>query len=192
MNTQLKYDYEDLGSKEHTELYKEEPEDAYNKEKIKLQVEDYNLSTGDQENYMKEKSIVDKLLDQNSVSIFPYKVYSMSSNGKQVPFETLQKWEGYVTYVKKDSFIAKLVDLTNHIPDEEVEIGFEEIAKEDIELVEPGAVFYWNIGYHERHSGRERSSLIRFRRLPVWSQDEINSDKLRAKVKAIQNDLDWK
>lgn len=192
MNTQLKYDYEDLGSKEHTELYKEEPENAYNKEKIKLKLEDYFLSTDDKENYIKEKSIVDKLLDQNSVSIFPYKVYAMISNGKQVPFETLQKWEGYVTNIKKDSFIATLIDLKNQVPDEEVEIGFEEIAKEDMELVKLGAVFYWNIGYHERHSGRERSSIIRFRRLPVWSQDEIDSDKLKAKVKSIQNDLDWK
>lgn len=96
-------------------------------------------------------------------------------------YRLLQQWEGVVLEVYEDYFIARLHDLTGKYPDEEAEFSFEEISENDKELLEPGAFFYWNIGYHESKSGqRTRSSIIRFRRLPAWTKKEIESSKKRA------------
>jgi len=88
-------------------------------------------------------------------------------------FRVLQKWEGYVIKVRRDTFLAKLVPIVGGGPDQEAEIYLEEVKKQDRALIEPGAVFYWSIGYLDKPSGRHRTSLIRFRRLPRWTRHEL-------------------
>ena len=90
---------------------------------------------------------------------------------KRVPvistrFISLQKWECVVLQVLDDSFIARLIDLTNESPDEEAEFALDEVHREDQLLIAEGAVFYWSIGYLETGGQRRRVSDIRFRRLP--------------------------
>lgn len=87
----------------------------------------------------------------------------------------LQKWEGYVTEVGNTTFWARIQVLLGEGGDQEAEIFIEEISLEDRALIEPGAVFYWTIGYLDKPSGRLRVSHIRFRRLPVWSEQEIEA-----------------
>ena len=106
-------------------------------------------------------------------------------------FLSLQKWEGVVLEVKEDSFLARLIDLTEEGPDEEAEFPLEEVPGGDKQLIKPGAIFYWNIGYHDTSSGqRIRSSMIRFRRLPVWQKTEI--DDTKRKAKQLRNAIGWK
>ena len=94
---------------------------------------------------------------------------------------SLQKWEGYVLRVLKDSLWVRLIDLTHQAPDAEGEIQLDEITQDDFELIKPGAIFYWNIGYLDLYSGtRQRSSIIRFQRLPVWSSEEIDVGRREA------------
>jgi hypothetical protein len=109
----------------------------------------------------------------------------------QPRFVSLQKWEGVVLEVLDDSFLARLVDLTNGGSDEEAEFALEEVTPEDRVLVEPGAVFYWNIGYNDSISGqRTRVSEIRFRRLPAWQPEELKEAK---RIVSILKDLiGWK
>lgn len=96
-------------------------------------------------------------------------------------FVSLQKWEGVVIELLQDSFLARLYDLTQKGPDEEAEFPLEEVSEEDKSLIMPGAIFYWNIGYHDSHYGqRQRSSIIRFRRLPSWRKEEIEASKREA------------
>lgn len=96
-------------------------------------------------------------------------------------FKALQKWEGHVLEVTDDSFLARLVTIEGEGPAQEVEIPLEELEQEDRKLVEPGAVFYWSIGYLDRPSGRLRASQIRFRRLPAWSSRELARARIEAK-----------
>lgn len=96
-------------------------------------------------------------------------------------FETRQKWEGCVLDLNPESFVAHLVDKTKDNPDEEVEIPFDEVSDDDRDLVQPGAIFYWNIGYEIAVKGsRKRMADLRFRRLPVWTK----SEKLQAEQEA--------
>lgn len=104
--------------------------------------------------------------------------------------ETLQQWEGVVVEILEDSFIVRLVDLTNEMDDEEAEIPLDEVSAGDIELVAPGAIFYWHIGYYTSAGGqRTRTSDIRFRRLPSWRAEDIA--KVAQEAKHIANTIGW-
>jgi len=96
----------------------------------------------------------------------------------------LQKWEGTVIEIdkSKDECRAHLKDLINpENPDEEITFSIEEISESDIDLVKPGAIFYLYIGYEKRPNGqRLRISEIRFRRLPAWTEKEIEEAKKEA------------
>jgi hypothetical protein len=94
-------------------------------------------------------------------------------------FVASQKWEGTVLETASDSFLARLVDLTTQNPDEEADFPLDEVPHPDLSLVQPGAVFYWDIGYLDKVDGqRMRISSIRFRRLPAWTLDELkDADK---------------
>lgn len=109
----------------------------------------------------------------------------------QSRFIPLQKWEGTVVEVLDEGFFARLVDLTSGGVDEEAEFPLEEVSDADRPLIAPGAVFYWNIGYFDSLSGqRTRSSVIRFRRLPVWRVEEL--ERAKQKTQCIIDELAWK
>ena len=95
-------------------------------------------------------------------------------------FISLQEWEGAVVQISTDSFLARLVDLTQQNPDEEADFLLDDVSDEDRKLVAPGAVFYWCIGYRVRKGQRSRTSEIRFRRLPAWTEREVEESKHKA------------
>lgn len=106
-------------------------------------------------------------------------------------FDVLQKFEGTVQSVQGDSFVARLIDKTNSEPEEEAEIPLAEIMPGDRDLVKPGAVFYWVIGYRREEYGQlSRSSMIRFQRLPSWSAAEVERAKKAAETFLSFLDLD--
>jgi hypothetical protein len=60
------------------------------------------------------------------------------------------------------------------MPDELVDIQRMEFADADADLVAPGAVFYWSIGYRVTPGGtKERLSVIRMRRLPQPTRRQL-------------------
>ena len=98
-------------------------------------------------------------------------------------FQLLQSWAGNVISIESDSFVAVVHDRTNpNNPDGEVTLDIKEVTSDDLPLLAEGAVFYWSIGYAD-FPGRPRLRIseIRFRRLPSWSQKEIDSSKEKAK-----------
>lgn len=95
--------------------------------------------------------------------------------------EVLQKWEGQVVRLTAGGFVAKLVDLTAMAPEEDAEFALDDVSAADLPLVQPGAVFYWSIGYRVAVRGqRSRESVLRFRRLPTWSR----ADRAEAAARA--------
>ncbi|TBW01367.1 hypothetical protein E0E52_19710 [Azotobacter chroococcum] len=88
----------------------------------------------------------------------------------------IQSWEGRVVFNSPDDreFTAIISDRTcRSNPDEEVVIGYEHVLDSDKDLIEEGAVFYWNIGRYRKYSKKtgkigpsENKYEIRFRRLP--------------------------
>jgi hypothetical protein len=100
-----------------------------------------------------------------------------SPSRPQARFEALQKWEGRVLDVTDSTFTAIVVDGMVSGVEEEVEFDLDEVTPGDLDLVVPGAVFYWSIGYRAEPSGeRSRSSVLVFRRLPVWSEKRTSTE----------------
>jgi hypothetical protein len=98
-------------------------------------------------------------------------------------FRLLQKFEAVVVERLEDSFIARFSDPSRDGIEEEAEIAFGEISESDLPLVQPGAVFYWSIGYERKSFGQvSRVSLIRFRRLPPLTDEEIEGARIRASM----------
>jgi hypothetical protein len=103
-------------------------------------------------------------------------------------FNALQKWEGYVIEVGQETFWARLTPIRGEGPDQEAEIYLDALDDADRALIEPGAVFYWSIGYLDKPSGRLRASLIRFRRLPKWTERELAT--ARSEIAGLRSLLD--
>lgn len=96
-------------------------------------------------------------------------------------FIVLRHWEGAVLSVADDSFAARVIDPKHKRSDEEAEFSISDVTEFDRKLVNPGAVFYWTVGYVVSPTGNKmRVSQIRFRRLPVWSADDIARAKKAA------------
>jgi hypothetical protein len=120
-------------------------------------------------------------MDSHGTGIEKPIFYHETKTGRRSQFTCMQKWRGVVLQVREDCFLARLEDIKSTEDDEEAEILLQEISEEDFPLLKPGSVFYWNIGYHTDPAGqRKRSSLIRFRRIPVWTIKEIEEAKNKA------------
>jgi hypothetical protein len=99
-----------------------------------------------------------------------------------------QKWEGYVERLTSTGFHALLVDITRGDDEEErTEFDFDEVSDFDRPLIQAGAVFYWSLGYRVRASGqREGLSVIRFRRMPMWTPEELDeADRAAEATRAV-------
>jgi hypothetical protein len=96
-------------------------------------------------------------------------------------FYAIQRWEGYVITVGEETFVARLVDLAGGLPEEEAEFYLDDVSDGDLELVRPGNVFYWSLGYRiSATRQRSKVSLLRFRRLPRWSSRDVERVKVES------------
>lgn len=112
---------------------------------------------------------------------------------EQDKFTSLQKWEGVVIKVDRDTFWARLLDLTGGaLGEEEAEFPLEEVPAADADLLREGAIFYWNIGYRDLNSSgqRIRASEVRFKRTAPPTPAERVSAKRRAAH--LVDSLGWK
>jgi hypothetical protein len=124
-------------------------------------------------------------------SLQTYKFYLSEKNIDLEYFIPLQKWEGTVIKVNENTFFARLIDLTDRDgPDEEGEFSKDEVSKIDLELLSPGAIFYWTIGYLDRSSGRKRESILRFRRKPIFVKKHF--DKAKDEARKLRDFIEWK
>ena len=97
--------------------------------------------------------------------------------------EVLQDWEGIVETIEDGTFTALLRDLTRYEtrPHEMADFSIEDISKDDRELLEPGAIFFFTVGRSTKPNGQqERFARIEFRRLPVWTDADFKRTEMRA------------
>lgn len=106
------------------------------------------------------------------------KYYSHSFSSR---LEVLQTWEGVVTDIDQQEgvFVARLYDLSGPSSSvKEAELYIEDVSQNDCDLLKVGGIFRWLIGYRRHSSGqKERVSAIVFRRIPAWTDNDINSAK---------------
>jgi hypothetical protein len=103
--------------------------------------------------------------------------------GQGPTLQTRQLWEGTVTEVRDNEFVATLADVTNpENPDEQVEFSYDEVSQDDRQLVKSGSAFYWVVGNERTPGGQVKNvSIVQFRRLPVWTRSSLAQSTDRAR-----------
>lgn len=98
-------------------------------------------------------------------------------------FLVSQSWQGVVTDdVGADIAVRLFDDRLPDAPELTTTLPKSEIDAEDLVLAVPGGIFYWRIGYLQTASGRRRTSMIRFRRLPAWNDRALQSAREEAAI----------
>lgn len=154
-----------------------EIEDLFNNKKI-FNIDEY-LQEIQPEKLNNSDHLENETFDFEKSNIKPFRYISVEEkDNKPERFAALQKWEGNVFELKENSFIATVADQNLKGNYENVEISYDEVSDYDKDLIEIGAYFYWSIGYLEKSSGqRFRSSIIKFKRFPLWTKEELNKAK---------------
>ena len=98
----------------------------------------------------------------------------------QVPTPTLhpvQEWEGCVTEIHSDEFVADLLDLTagDAVEAEEAVISKDELSPEDRSRLAIGSFFWWVVGYEATVGGaRKHVSQIVLPDLPPMTEADLD------------------
>lgn len=117
------------------------------------------------------------------VTVAPRTRFQITRRVEQVKapqfFVVLQSFDGIVLSVGESSFSAEITDKTKpENPKEIVELPIDDVQIGDMSLIQPGSVFYWVLGYQDNPgTPRRRASQIRFRRLPLWTREELEAAK---------------
>lgn len=120
-------------------------------------------------------------LEDAASSIAPIRRHPFARRKVSARVEVLQKWEGYVEEIGEETFTARLVDKSGTEPEQQAELLISDVAIDDRDLLVAGGVFYWTIGYrNDVCGGLRRTSSLRFRRLPAWSQKELSKAREQA------------
>jgi len=99
---------------------------------------------------------------------------ALTTSSAQDQYQVRRRWRGVVQEISEDSFDAEIFDQDHaDSPREAAEFSMEDVDLGDLSLVQPGAVFYWMVGYVTTRGTRRTFSEIRFRRLPVWTRAEL-------------------
>ncbi len=114
----------------------------------------------------------------------PVDVFPPLRQAHKTRFLPLNEWEGVVESINvaDGTFFARVDDLTDpSIPQEIGDCFLEDIRQDDLVLLRSGAIFRWVIGMRENEFGTlERTSRIVFRRLPAYSNSDIEAADARA------------
>jgi hypothetical protein len=88
-------------------------------------------------------------------------------------FSFLEKWDGVVISVDTETFEARLYSTGGKRRTMLAEFSKAELSPEERGQIVEGAVFVWTIGYRNVGTTRYRDSVIYFRRLPAWDEQEL-------------------
>lgn len=100
-------------------------------------------------------------------------------------FRTEQEWVGRVDGLDGEYFAATLQDRRN--PDSaetHTELRLEAVSPAERQLIQPGAMFYWILGYEDTNDGtRSYVSRIRCQRTPVPTAREVSNYLKRGRAR---------
>ncbi|HEV7349302.1 hypothetical protein [Telluribacter sp.] len=106
------------------------------------------------------------------------------------------RWKGFVTEIKKKTFISKLFDIDAKGTYEIGQLPIEKIDRDDLSLLKIGATFYLSVGYFYNTNGQvQKKMILKFQRLVSWSVEETDeaADRATYLAKNISGEtLEWK
>ena len=100
-------------------------------------------------------------------------VRSFTSEQEEVTL--LEKWEGHVIEILKDTFRARVRNNLSDLQAVEAEFALEELPEEFHSILSEGMPVVWSIVRERRKGGIQRSSILYLRRCPRESESSIKS-----------------
>jgi hypothetical protein len=91
----------------------------------------------------------------------------MAAQARDRSFELAKSWDGRVTAVTNETLIVRIVPLDGHGLEEEAEFLLTDVPEEDRQLVRPGALLFWFLGYTTEYGRRRRTSELKMRRVAL-------------------------
>ncbi len=85
-------------------------------------------------------------------------------------FQLVATWDGVVSAVTDDTFVARISPLDGLGAEEEAEFLIDDVPQEDRRLLRPGALLYWFLGYETMLGRHRRTSELKIRRVTVVSE----------------------
>lgn len=88
-----------------------------------------------------------------------------------------QRWQGHVLNFNENNshFTAKVEDLSAPGGTYEIlEFDIDDVSPDDQPLVQIGAIFYWSVGSLMSNGQLSKQSILRFKRVAVWTQTEFD------------------
>ena len=142
------------------------------------------FSIRNDDNFLKE-------LINNDKSVFEVPVIKTSHKIDSRNYSRASyRWVCYVTAINKDTFTANVKELRSDTEIfEEAEYEIQDLDDEDVKMLKIGAVFYWSMGFEYRNGTKKKESFIRFKRLPVFTEKQI--DNALDLSNELFNDLNW-
>ena len=101
--------------------------------------------------------------------------------------QKVQKWKGVVESLNPNFFTAKVYDLLFDTTYEFGEFELSDVSPEDLNLLSPGSIFYWTVGYFMEDGQISKKSTIRFQRL--ISLDEEDQKKAADDIDNLYGNL---
>lgn len=122
--------------------------------------------------------------NESSAATIPQVEENAEADGREQAerssYVLLQKWDGFVLKADAEKFSVRLVDSAGERKPHQALFARTELSDEQQELIEEGALLVWMIGLRQIGIRRRRESEIYIRRLPVWTEAEIEAAKARA------------
>ena len=114
-----------------------------------------------------------------------------------VKFVSEQRWQGYVSNADDTSFRAVIFEMSSDKSvdedadaSEEIEFNKNEVAEMMHSFVQPGAIFFWDVGFQIDSSGQwNRHSIISFPMIPIHTETQYEEALERAKSRF--RELGW-
>ena len=119
-----------------------------------------------------------------SLDVLPPAPVPLASDLVDQRTKPIQIWEGVVLSVdrKKSEMSAKLNAKIGKFPEHTATFKFEWISEQDMDLLIPGAVFYVTLFKRLTGATVQNTQELRFRRLPSWSNSQIQKVNEAAKA----------
>jgi len=115
-------------------------------------------------------------------------IFESPSKSKLNNFIVINQWKGEVIACNSKEFDAIIIDLKEGGTKEEITFSIDDVSEDDRNLIQEGAIFYWEIGYHVFRGTRMKASKLKFRRMPPLSRRKIDqlfdyANKMTAELK---------
>jgi len=107
-------------------------------------------------------------------NVVKWKLARRPQLGPMPAVQMLEHWEGQVEAVRDGTVHARMRSLRDSAAEEHAaEIELDAFVESERASLQAGDTFYWAVGYRTEHGTRTGFSEVKLRRLPAWTEKDV-------------------